>query len=71
MEIEHTEGRLDEQKKAAHRAQITSRRIWWLLPVAVLLLLLVVIYVLGHISSADSEMYPTTRLHSIASLRHC
>jgi hypothetical protein len=37
-----------------------KHRLWWLLPLAVLLLLLGVIYALEHLSSADSEMYPTS-----------
>lgn len=37
-----------------------QRKLWWLLPLVVFLLLLGVIYILGHLSSADSEMYPTT-----------
>ena len=39
-----------------------QRKLWWLLPLGVLFLLIGIIYVLGHMSSADSEMYPTTRL---------
>ena len=34
---------------------------WWLLPLVVLILLLGILYVLGHMSSADPETYPTTR----------
>jgi hypothetical protein len=37
-----------------------QRRVWWLLPLVVLALLIGIIYVLAHLSSADSEMYPTT-----------
>jgi len=37
-----------------------QRKMWWLLPLAVLFLLVGIIYVLGHMGSADSEMYPTT-----------
>jgi Family of unknown function (DUF5989) len=37
-----------------------QRKLWWLLPLVVLFLLVGVIYVLGHMGSADSEMYPTT-----------
>ena len=36
------------------------RKMWWLLPLAVLFLLVGIIYMLGHMGSADSEMYPTT-----------
>jgi len=43
------------------------RRNWWLLPIAVLLLLLGAIYILGHMSSADSEMYPTTQVQTTPS----
>jgi hypothetical protein len=46
-------------------------KLWWLLPLAVLLLLLGAIYALDHLSSADSEMYPTSlRLYS-ARLHSC
>ena len=38
------------------------RRNWWLLPLIALLALLGVIYVLSQLSTADSEMYPTTML---------
>jgi hypothetical protein len=37
-----------------------ARKMWWLLPVLVLIMLIGVIYFLEHMSSADSEMYPTT-----------
>lgn len=40
-----------------------KHRLWWLLPLAVLLLMLGVIYALEHLSSADSEMYPTSLRH--------
>jgi len=38
------------------------RRLWWVLPLVVLLALIAVIYLLSHLSAADSEMYPTTKL---------
>jgi hypothetical protein len=42
-----------------------KHRLWWLLPLIVLLFLLGVIYALEHLSSVDSEMYPTSlRRHS-------
>jgi hypothetical protein len=43
-----------------------QRKIWWLLPLGVLLLMLAIIYVLGHLSTADPEMYPTTMRHKTA-----
>lgn len=46
-----------------------KHRLWWLLPLAVLLLLLGAIYALEHLSSADSEMYPTSSLSQATLLR--
>jgi hypothetical protein len=46
-------------------------KVWWLLPLGVLLLLLVGIYALGHLSSVDSEMYPTSSRHYSSLLRTC
>lgn len=47
-----------------------QRKVWWILPLGVLLLLLVLIYVLGHLSAADPEMYPTTMLNNSANAAH-
>jgi uncharacterized membrane protein len=46
-------------------------RTWWLLPLGVLVLLLMIIYVLVHLSAADSEMYPTTQLMRFAPFLSC
>jgi hypothetical protein len=48
-----------------------GRKMWWLLPLLVLVVLIGLIYVLGHMSSADSEMYPTTRCVSATPARLC
>jgi hypothetical protein len=48
-----------------------QRKSWWLLPVAVLFLLLGILYVLGHMSSADPETYPTTRQNNSAVTTVC
>jgi hypothetical protein len=48
-----------------------KRRMWWLLPLLVLFVLVGVIYVLGHISSTDSEMYPTTKRRVVSALWLC
>ena len=37
-------------------------KVWWALPLAVLLLLLGFVYALVHLSSADSEIYPTSKV---------
>jgi hypothetical protein len=37
-------------------------KVWWALPLAVLLILLGIVYALVHLSSADSEMYPTSKV---------
>jgi hypothetical protein len=48
-----------------------QQRLWWLLPLTVLMVLLGVFYVLGHLSAADSEMYPTTLLSRMPHWRMC
>jgi hypothetical protein len=48
-----------------------KHRLWWLLPLGVLLLLLGVIYALEHLSSADSEMYPTSSRNYFSLFRPC
>jgi hypothetical protein len=48
-----------------------QRKLWWLLPLAVLFLLVAAIYVLGHMGSADSEMYPTTERQAPVATRLC
>jgi len=47
------------------------RKLWWLLPLGVLFLLIGFIYVLGRMSAADSEMYPTARLQHSTLFRSC
>jgi len=46
-------------------------KLWWLLPLGVLLLLLGGIYALGHLSSADFEMYPTSSRHHASLFHSC
>jgi hypothetical protein len=48
-----------------------KHKLWWLLPLAVLLLLLGAIYALEHLSSADSEMYPTSSRYDFSRIRSC
>lgn len=47
------------------------RKLWWLLPLVVLFVLIGIIYALGHLSSADPEMYPTTRQIHTSHLSAC
>lgn len=60
--------KLDESRRPA---DLRSRKLWWILPLTVLFLLLGVIYVLGHMGSADSEMYPTTERQCVVDTRSC
>ena len=39
---------------------VWRNKLWWMLSLAVLIVLIGIVYVLGHLSSADSEMYPTS-----------
>ena len=48
-----------------------QRKTWWLLPLMVFILLVGILYVLGHMSSADPEMYPATQLEKSAYVRAC
>ena len=50
---------------------VWKHKVWWLLPLGVLLLLLGGIYALGHLSSADSEMYPTISRYYTSLIRLC
>lgn len=50
-----------ESQVRTKATRMPGRKIWWILPIAVLFLLIGIIYLLGHMSSADSEMYPTTQ----------
>lgn len=50
---------------------LRQRKSWWLVPLAVLCLLLGILYVLGHMSSADPETYPTTRGDDAAAITVC
>lgn len=61
----------DLQKDTQTVPRARTRRTWWLLPLLVLFVLVGIIYVLVHMSSADSEMYPTTQLRSTAAVRLC
>jgi len=60
-QIKRTE---DEARTAGMFTFLRQRTIWWVLSLAVLLLLLGMIYLLAHLSSPDTEMYPTTQLGS-------
>jgi hypothetical protein len=60
--MSQTEETLQTNQTSGAFAFLWQRKTWWLLPLAVLAFLLVIIYVLVHLSAADSEMYPTTRL---------
>jgi len=59
---------MSDAGKTVQRAQafegfsgfLRQRKSWWLVPLAVLVILLGILYVLGHLSSADPETYPTT-----------
>jgi len=70
---------MSDLEKATQQPQVAGsrsgflrqRKSWWLLPLAVLVFLLAVLYLLGHMSSADPETYPTTRLESAAVNKVC
>ena len=48
-----------------------KHKLWWMPPLGVLLILLGAIYVLGHLSRTDSEMYPTTSRCYSSLIRSC
>jgi hypothetical protein len=51
--------------------RLWRQKSWWLLPLVVLLLLIGAFYVLGHLSAADPETYPTTLINVTSSLHLC
>jgi len=61
----------DRQSAGGLFAFLWQRKLWWLPPLVVLVLLVAVLYVLGHLSAADPEMYPTTRLTHSANSVSC
>ena len=59
-------------EKLAHVQASILRRHWWVLALVVLVVLVGIIYLLSHLSAADSEMYPTTMLaRYVANLHMC
>jgi hypothetical protein len=62
-----------QQSKVAGSASrfLWQHKAWWLPPLVVLLLLLGIIYFLGHMSSANPEMYPTTHHKHASHFRLC
>jgi hypothetical protein len=62
-----TEGETEKRQSARSRGMfgfLWEHKVWWLFPLVVLLFLIGIIYVLGHMSAADPEMYPTTHLNN-------
>lgn len=55
-------------KSANVVAFLWQRKAWWLLPLLVLVLMVAIIFVLARLSSADTEMYPTTSWMRVPSL---
>jgi hypothetical protein len=47
------------------------KKSWWLPAVLILLVLIGIVYVLGHLSSTDSEMYPTSKQIETGYHRSC
>ena len=57
--------RLGQSRRQEFGSSISFlRRYWWVLALVVLAILVGVIYLLSHLSAADSEMYPTTMLRA-------
>ena len=44
---------------------------WWLPALVVFLMLVGIVYAIGHLSSADSEMYPTSDFYTSTNVRLC
>jgi uncharacterized membrane protein len=50
---------------------VWQHKMWWLMSLMVLIVLLGILYALTHLSSTDSEMYPTTTHTLVARARTC
>jgi hypothetical protein len=62
-----TEGETETRQSPRGRGMfgfLWEHKVWWLFPLVVLLFLIGIIYVLGHMSAADPETYPTSRLNN-------
>jgi len=65
-----SEGRAIEQaQEKGLLAAIRKYKWWWILPLFVLTIIIIAAYVLSHLSSTDSEMYPTSSREIRRSLR--
>lgn len=66
--------RKSERQSPASRgafATVWQWKSWWLLALVVLVVLIAIIYVLAHLSAADSEMYPTTTRQYVSRISRC
>jgi Family of unknown function (DUF5989) len=70
-DMSEPEKQVQQEQTGGALAFLWQRKVWWLLPLGVLVLLLTIIYVLGHLSAADSEMYPTTQLMHLMNFLSC
>ncbi len=67
-----SDGTGETQQGAATRGIFSvawKHKLWWLPALVVLLALIGIVYVLGHLSSTDSEMYPTSSRSEVADFR--
>lgn len=68
-------GQISETQRDTSEAGMFSslwrKKSWWLPALVVLLVLIGIVYVLGHLSSTDSEMYPTSSRIKTGQLHSC
>ncbi len=59
------------QGQGAFLTDFWRHKAWWLPALIILMVLVGIVYVMVHLSSTDSEMYPTSFICTFSKIRQC